>query len=121
MMTFNLIDEPWIPVIGWKRVSLKQIFSDETISGLAGTPLEKIAVLKLLQAISQASDTPADTQEWRKRGADLLAFGKTCNAYLEKNHEVFDLYGDKPFLQVKAVTEAKKYLRRTVSSHCFRQ
>lgn len=75
MMTFNLIDEPWIPVIGWKRVSLKQIFSDETISGLAGTPLEKIAVLKLLQAISQASDTPADTQEWRKRGADLPESG----------------------------------------------
>lgn len=108
MMTFNLIDEPWIPVVGRKRVSLKQVFSDETISGLAGTPLEKIAVLKLLQAISQASDTPVDTQEWRKRGADLLAFGKTCNAYLEKNHEAFDLYGDKPFLQVKAVTEAKK-------------
>lgn len=43
MMTFNLIDEPWIPVVGRKRVSLKQVFSDETISGLAGTPLEKIA------------------------------------------------------------------------------
>lgn len=84
MMTFNLIDEPWIPVIGWKRVSLKQIFSDETISGLAGTPLEKIAMLKLLQAISQASDTPADTQEWRKRGGGFACIRKDVQCVSRK-------------------------------------
>lgn len=41
---FNLIDEPWIPVVGKGKVGLKDIFADESISALGGNPVEKIAV-----------------------------------------------------------------------------
>ncbi len=47
---FNLIDEPWIPVIDKGRLSLRQIFSDASNRGLGGNPLQKMAMTKLLLA-----------------------------------------------------------------------
>lgn len=103
MKTFNLIDQDWIPVADVGRVSLQRIFSDQALYRLGGSPIEKIAVLKLLQAIAQAADTPEDAEAWRAKGENLKAFGDGCVAYLEKVHDLFDLYGDKPFLQLKEV------------------
>lgn len=104
---FNLIDEEWIPVVGEGRVSLKRIFSDENLFRLSGTPLEKIALLKFLQAISQAAGTPLTTEDWRTLGEDLPSFGKRCIDYLERHCEEFNLYGEKPFLQM-ALPQIKK-------------
>ncbi len=57
---FNLVDESWILAGPAGRVSLREVFSRPDLTGPGGTPLEKIALFKLLQAIAQAANTPAD-------------------------------------------------------------
>ena len=102
---FNLVDEAWIPVAGTGRASLREVFSRYWPGVPGGTPLEKIALFKLLQAIAQAAHTPADEAEWLALGPDGLA--EACLAYLERWHEAFWLYGPQPFLQFPAVERAK--------------
>lgn len=101
---FNLVDEPWIPVADAGRVSLKQIFSSPEYRSLGGNPVQKIAVMKLLLAIAQAAETPADEQAWKALGADGLA--RRCVDYLERWHDRFYLYGERPFLQMPAISAA---------------
>lgn len=105
MTSFNLIDSKWIPVVGKGRVSLKSLFEDGSLYRLSGTPVEKIAVLKLLQAISQAAGTPKNAAEWRAMGENLADFGEKRVKYLEKHCNQFDLYGERPFLQMPALTK----------------
>ena len=101
---FNLIDEPWIPVAAG-RVSLRDVFAGSGATALGGTPLEKIALFKLLQAVAQAAQTPDNDEEWLRLGADGLA--RSCQAYLDQWHDAFWLYGPEPFLQFPAVKKAK--------------
>lgn len=98
---FNLIDEPWIPIVDVGRVSLKDIFSHDDYRALGGNPVQKIALTKLLLAIAQAASTPEDDDAWAELGTGGMA--ANCLAYLERWHERFWLYGDQPFLQVPAV------------------
>ncbi|MEJ1462049.1 MAG: type I-E CRISPR-associated protein Cse1/CasA [Candidatus Sedimenticola sp. (ex Thyasira tokunagai)] len=98
---FNLIDEPWIPVVDVGRVSLRQIFTQPEYRALGGNPVEKIAITKLLLAIAQSAATPADDEAWETMGAAGLA-GR-CIEYLEKWHDRFWLYGERPFLQIPAL------------------
>lgn len=102
---FNLVDEPWIPVADHGRVSLRDIFSNPHYRSLGGNPVQKIALLKLLLAIAQAAATPETEAEWETLGAEGLA--SRCLAYLDKWHDRFYLYGERPFLQMPAVREAK--------------
>lgn len=95
---FNLIDENWIPVVGRGLVSLRAIFSDNSLCLLGGNPVKKIAVMKLLCAIGQAAATPADEHEWREMG--VTGFSERCLAYLDKWHDRFYLRGSQPFLQM---------------------
>lgn len=101
---FNLIDQPWLPVAGVGRVSLRQIFENPQYRSLGGNPVERIALMKLLLAIAQAAATPADEQGWRTQGAEGLA--RSCLAYLDRWHERFYLYGEQPFLQMPAIRAA---------------
>lgn len=100
---FNLIEEPWIPVADYGRASLRDIFSKPDYQSLGGNPVQKIAVFKLLLAIAQAAATPADEKEWREVGAQGMA--KKCLTYLDKWHDRFFLYGNKPFLQMPKIVE----------------
>ena len=102
-MSYNLLDEHWIPVAGHEPVSLQAIFSDESLRHLGGNPVEKISVMNLLLAISQAACTPDNEEEWRQLGADLKKFGERCLSYLRSRRDLFELYGDKPFLQFPAI------------------
>lgn len=95
---FNLIDEPWIPIVDVGRVSLRQLFSQSEYRALGGNPVQKIALTKLLLAIAQSAYTPEDDDDWVALGADGLA--QKCMDYLERWHDRFYLYGDKPFLQM---------------------
>lgn len=105
---FNLIDESWIPIVDIGRVSLRQLFSPpdghEPYRALGGNPVQKIALTKLLLAISQAAYTPVDDGDWAALGAQGLA--QRCLDYLDTWHDRFYLYGDKPFLQMPAIKSA---------------
>lgn len=101
---FNLIDEPWIPVTDIGRVSLKEIFSNPKLRALGGNPVQKIALTKLLLAIAQSAATPEDDHAWREMGWQGMA--DNCLSYLEKWHDRFYLYGEKPFLQMPAIRAA---------------
>jgi len=101
---FNLIDEPWIPIVDVGRVSLWQLFGNPGYRALGGNPVQKIALTKLLLAIAQSACTPADDQEWVDLGAVGLA--EKCLEYLDKWHERFYLYGERPFLQVPEIKAA---------------
>ena len=98
---FNLIDEPWIPIVDVGRVSLKQVFSEQTYKALGGNPVQKIALTKLLLAIAQAAYTPKDDEDWKNLSAEGMA--QKCLEYLEKWHDRFWLYGERPFLQMPSI------------------
>ena len=101
---FNLLEEPWIPVADVGRVSLRQLFSNPDYRALGGNPVQKIALMKLLLAIAQAANTPADERAWRDLGAKGMADG--CLAYLDRWRDRFYLYGARPFLQMPAIAAA---------------
>lgn len=101
---FNLVDEPWIPVVDAGKVSLRQIFTNPHYRALSGNPVQKIALMKLLLAIAQAAYTPKDEPQWRELGAHGLA--AHCLTYLEQWYDHFWLYGEKPFLQMPKIAKA---------------
>lgn len=101
---FNLIDVPWIPVVDVGRVSLREVFSNTELKALGGNPVQKIALTKLLLAIAQSACTPQDDEEWKQLGSQGLA--TVCLDYLDKWHDRFYLYGEKPFLQMPAIQAA---------------
>lgn len=103
---FNLIDEPWIPIVDVGLVSLKSIFIASSYQTLGGNPIQKIALTKLLLAIAQSACTPEDEDDWEELEAEGLA--KQCLFYLDKWHDRFYLYGEKPFLQIPAISAAKE-------------
>ncbi len=101
---YNLVDEPWIPISGVGRVSLRRVFTDPTLRSLGGNPVQKIAVMKLLLAIAQAAATPDDDDVWRKKG--FAGLGEQCSEYLTTWHDHFYLFGDRPFLQLREIEAA---------------
>ncbi|MCS7238437.1 MAG: type I-E CRISPR-associated protein Cse1/CasA [Thermoguttaceae bacterium] len=109
MRTFNLIDEPWVPVLYSdahpgvvRRVGLRQLFDDaHEIRDLALPPLERVAVMRLLICITQAAlRGPQDESAWATCLPDIVPKVK---AYLQSHHDCFDLFGQRPFLQVAAL------------------
>ncbi len=103
--SFNLLDEPWIPVAGRGKVGLLQAFEDGNLKGVSGNPVEKIALMKLLLAIAQAAATPEGDEKWNSLQAPGLA--KSCIAYMERWRDRFFLFGENPFLQMPAIEKAK--------------
>jgi CRISPR system Cascade subunit CasA len=102
---FNLIDEPWLPIMEVGRVSLKDVFIHPGYRGLGGNPIQKISLLNLLLAIVQAACTPKDEAEWRKLGWQGMC--RKCLDYLEQWHDRFFLYGERPFLQMPEANKAE--------------
>lgn len=102
---FNLIDEPWIPVVDMGRASLREIFTRPEYRALGGTPVQKIALTKLLLAIAQAAATPEDDVQWQEWGWQGMS--RRVLEYLEKWYDAFFLYGERPFLQMPAISAAE--------------
>ncbi len=69
-----------------------------------GNPVQKIAILKLLQAIAQAAATPEDETQWQQLGWQKMA-AQVCD-YLDQWHDRFYLYGPSPFLQMPTIAKA---------------
>lgn len=98
--SFSLISQPWIPVTGFDKKSLREIFSTPFPS-IGGNPIEQISIFKLLLAIAQSAITPKDEKDWLSLTAEGLA-AKTLE-YLHDHENNFDLYGTTPFLQMPQV------------------
>ncbi len=113
--TFNLLDEPWIPIVASNPVTLREIFSNPSLPALGGTPIQKMALHKLFQAIAQAAWTPQNEQEWRSGGVPQMV--AACATYLDKWHDRFFLYGPQPFLQMPAIGAAAKVAYSAVIPH----
>lgn len=102
--SFNLVDEPWIPVVDAAgaafKVGLRELFerSEELVDLAVGT-LERITLYRLLICIAQrALDGPKDEDDWLEAEGKLVA---ASLAYLDDWRDRFDLWGERPFLQVK--------------------
>ena len=104
MSSFNLIVNSWIPVAGLGRISLTDVFTHPEYRALGGNPTQKIALMKLLLAIAQAACTPRDEAAWKSLGAEGMA--KACLEYMENWYDRFDLYGERPFLQMPGIVRA---------------
>ncbi len=104
--SFNLVDEPWIPVVdasgATQKTGLRELFErSEEIVDLAVETLEKISLYRLLVCIAQrALDGPKNECEQREAEGKFVA---ASLAYLDGWRDRFDLWGDRPFLQIKAL------------------
>ncbi len=100
---FNLIEEPWIPIVCKELISFKQLCNAPAneYPEIGTNPVQKIALTKLLFAIAQAAYTPEDEKAWLDLGVEGLS--KYCLDYLEKWYDRFWLYGERPFLQMPEI------------------
>jgi CRISPR system Cascade subunit CasA len=111
-MSFNLLQEDWIPVVmqNWQQreVSLVELFQTwETVREIqADNPPTTLAIHRLLLAIlHRAYHGPKNVDHWEEIREDN---GKEAIAYLEKWRDRFDLFDpERPFMQnVEIAAEA---------------
>lgn len=111
MLTFNLIDEPWLPCLfpgepGIRMLSLRQaIFGAHEISELAGeTPLVTLSLHRLLLAVLHCVLGPRDKDAWQELWAHTSFDQAQFDAYLDTWRHRFDLFADeRPFYQVASL------------------
>ena len=97
--TFNLADQPWIPVAGEHELrSLMQIFTGPAPKRLSGNAVDKIVMFRFLLSIVHASSQIPDTAAWRALTPAKIA--ENARNYLSANRQFFDLYDpERPFMQ----------------------
>ena len=109
MRNYNLLDEPWIPLMsksGVREVGIREALLNAREFGdvQASSPLEAAALMRLLLCVAQAACGPVS---WRD-SKTLLQAGQfpadALAAYLDKWSGRFDLFGERPFLQVGNLT-----------------
>lgn len=101
--SFNLATDPWIPLSNNTLASLEEIFGKVGSSAaLAGTPVERIALIKLLLAIAHCAVVPKDSEEWQRLGP--AGVSQMALDYIQSRRDLFFLGGDKPFLQMPVST-----------------
>ncbi len=103
---FNLIDEPWIPVVGNQEQSLRDIFSKLELPQLAGNAVEKIVMLRLLLSITHGAIQLEDEDAWHDLTPETISSGVL--KYLEAHYTEFYLFSDKPFLQFPQLEQLGK-------------
>ena len=115
MPFFNLVDEPWLPVVGadgrQAEVSLRDAFRQATIvRRLVGDlPTQAFAHLRLLLAVlHRAVGGPMNLAHWRAVRDDPVATVHAVEEYLDAWHDRFWLrHPSTPFLQVADLATAK--------------
>ncbi len=112
--TFNLIDQPWIPVEtadGPRRRSLLDtLHRSHTLGGISGdSPLTTAAVFRLLLAVLHAAlRGPKSNRERLKLWREGRWDPDTITAYLRRWHDRFDLFHSEwPFYQCGGFEVAK--------------
>jgi CRISPR system Cascade subunit CasA len=105
---FNLVDEPWIPVLATtgpcRQVSLREAFTsaDDVVSITGDLPTQSVALLRLLLAIlHRAVDGPRTIAEWTSVRDDWGSTTGRVDRYLTQHHDRFWLcHPVHPFMQV---------------------
>lgn len=109
---FNLVDDGWIKLSGVQDpVSLRQIFDMTDPPELAGTPIQKMIVFRLLLAIVQVACPLEDEDDYLDLSVEEMK--AQVRTYLEQKKACFYLLdADRPFLQHPGVKvlDAKKLL-----------
>lgn len=97
--TFNLVEQPWIPVAGEHAMrNLMNIFSDPPPKRLSGNAVDKIVLFRFLLSIVHASSSIPDEAAWHALTSEKLA--ENARTYLADHRSLFDLYDpERPFLQ----------------------
>lgn len=111
-MSFNLLQEPWIPVVkdNWEYQELSLLDFFRTWQNLreiqADNPPTTLAIYRLLLAIMHSAyEGPKNIDDWEKIQLDD---GKKAIEYLEKWRDRFDIFHPEyPFMQDLALTEDK--------------
>ncbi|GHG50680.1 hypothetical protein GCM10018779_10970 [Streptomyces griseocarneus] len=112
--SFNLADEPWLPVQRTDgttaHVSLLGLFAQaDSLRRLVGdVPTQEIALLRLLLAILyDALDGPAEVEDWEDLWLSADPFA-VVPEYLARHRDRFDLFDpERPFYQVAGLRTAK--------------
>lgn len=107
--SLNLVRDPWVKLVDGSIVSLHDLFSAEEPPELAGTPIQRLIVFRLLLAITYQ----ACHLEMEDDYEDLTVVGlrKKVLVYLEDHQNQFELLDpETPFLQHPGLTtqNAKK-------------
>lgn len=110
MMTFNLVDQQWIPVVGqnWQRreVSLTELFNSwETFREIqADNPPTTLAIYRFLLAVlHRAYQGPRNVDHWEEIQQDK---GQGAIIYLNQWRDRFDLFcPNHPFMQDFSIEE----------------
>jgi CRISPR system Cascade subunit CasA len=111
-MSFNLLQEPWIPIVknNWEYQELSLLDFFRTWQNLreiqADNPPTTLAIYRLLLAIMHSAyQGPKNIDDWEKIQLDN---GKKAIEYLEKWRDRFDIFHPEyPFMQDLALTEDK--------------
>lgn len=105
---FDLVDQPWIPVLDQDRVrevSLREaLVNAQEFRGLdTAEPLEAVAMLRqaLLPVLFDACGLPRSEREWGERWAAGSLDAARIDEYLDRHRDRFDLFHPvAPFAQV---------------------
>ncbi len=111
-MSFNLLQEPWIPVVNdnweYQELSLLDFFRNwQNLREIqADNPPTTLAIYRLLLAIMHSAyQGPKNIDKWEEIQLDD---GKEAIEYLEKWRDRFDIFHPEyPFMQDLALTEDK--------------
>lgn len=113
-MTFNLIEEPWLPCTmldGTRRwLGLREALTQaQDIGELGGdSPLEIAALHRLLLAVLHRNFDIGDSQQWGALWESRAFDSGVINDYFEKWCGRFDLFdGERPFYQVSGLDLTK--------------
>lgn len=124
--TFNLVDEPWVPVVdldGHQReLGLRDLFVDaHRLRGVVDpSPLAEFSILRLLWVLThRLIQGPKSNAEWKAQWLRGRFDEAAVDAYFDKWRHRFDLFDERwPFYQVgglETVTKAGDPERATIS------
>ena len=124
---FDLVSQPWIPVLGAdgvvRKQSLVQAFSDapSSVEIVGEVPTQGFAILRVMLAIlhravkNPVTDVcgPDDAEQWADMRRDWPAVTRRVNDYLAEHRDRFDLFHPQvPFFQVAELRTAKDEVSR---------
>ncbi len=112
MFSYNLVEKPFIPLSAdgvVREVGIREALREAHAFGdvQASSPLETAAIMRLFLAVLYAAKTPTD---WRDSRALLQARrfpADMIDAYLDQWQDRFDLFGERPFLQIGNLSMAQ--------------